>query len=122
MLPLVDGLWCPESEGILQVPHGQAGLLSQKYDILSRFCHINGWDCTHFIFLLLRHVAGTRGPRSACLKVINWFHHINDLYGISDDIDDVLQAFVCHWCLIKRRLVDRSGVDARHGRFVLVHA
>ena len=38
--------------------------------------------------------------RSGRLKIINGFHNVDDLYGIPNHIDDILQGFIRHRRLI----------------------
>lgn len=56
-----------------------------------------------------------------CLKIINWFHNINNVHGLPNNINNIRKRFICHWRFIKCRFIDRSCIDTLHHFAVIFH-
>ena len=55
-------------------------------------------------------------------EVVYRFHHLNDVYGIMDDINDVLHRLVSHGRFIQRGLIYGGGIYPLHGFTVFLQA
>lgn len=50
------------------------------------------------------------------LEIVYWFHYVDDIHRVANDIDDVCQRLVGHWCLVQSLGIYGGGVDT--GRYL----
>ena len=48
------------------------------------------------------------------LEIIDWFHHVDNVHGVTDDIQDIVKGFVGHRSLVNGTFVYRCCIYACH--------